>query len=231
MVQQTLDSKVSEYGLCNPESSSPSTVSVKKTPMTDLQSGNRKDLHLVYVRRKSGAESGKSNTYGGISTTNSNSSHSRQVANPEETNRSKNQIEEPNVSCFPAFSLLPNAPLTISSEKASVLLSVGKSGMMLLPLEFNHNPVASATPLLNSPKESKKLHWEERYFQLQMLLNRLDQSSRDDYVQMLRSLSSVELSRLAVELEKKSIQLSLEEAKEMQRLALLNLFGKPLKNV
>lgn len=241
MVKQTLDSKVSEYGLCNPENSSlncakQSPVAVKKTPMEDLQNENRKDTgaantvsgtkrppawlipsknqfagsnspnpHLVYVRRKSEADCGKNSIHGGVNMSMSTSPCPRKVANLEETKYSKNQIEEPKVSSF------SNTPLKSSCVKASVPLSVGES-------------VASATPL-------KKIHLDERYFQLQMQLNRLDQSSRDDYVQMLRSLSSVELSRLAFELEKKSIQLLLEEANEMRRLAQLNVLGKSLKNV
>ncbi|MBA0829156.1 hypothetical protein Goarm_013776, partial [Gossypium armourianum] len=45
----------------------------------------------------------------------------------------------------------------------------------------------------------------------------------------LRSLSAVELSKHAIELEKRSIQLSLEEAKELQRVAVLNVLGKTMK--
>nr|AFK49386.1 unknown [Medicago truncatula] len=63
-----------------------------------------------------------------------------------------------------------------------------------------------------------------------MLLRKLDQSDQAEYIQMLQSLSSVELSRHAVELEKRSIQLSLEEAKELQRVAVLNVLGKSAKN-
>ncbi|PIN00585.1 hypothetical protein CDL12_26911 [Handroanthus impetiginosus] len=51
----------------------------------------------------------------------------------------------------------------------------------------------------------------ERYLQLQRSLKMLDESNQDDYVQMLQSLSSVELSQHAVELEKWSITLQLEE--------------------
>ncbi|KAJ6346496.1 hypothetical protein OIU78_009011 [Salix suchowensis] len=74
------------------------------------------------------------------------------------------------------------------------------------------------------------MHWEERYCQLQILLKKLDESDQEEYAQKLRSVSSVELSRHAIELEKRSIQLSLEEAKEVQRVAILNVLGKSLKN-
>ncbi|GKV23882.1 hypothetical protein SLEP1_g33564 [Rubroshorea leprosula] len=282
MVQQMIDSKVSEYGLHNPENSPPACekqppVALKKTPLRDSQnenrmvvpnsngnspytkdggaaidttkvsgtkrppawlnpsqdqspSGNSPNAHLVYVRRKSEPEFGKTSTCDGVNL-NTSGPCLRQVDNLEGTNQSKPQIKEPKVSCFPAFSPLPKASSMTPSAKASVPSSVGKSGMMLPPSEPNNHPVSSATPLLDSPKEIKKLHWEERYCQLQMLLKKLDQSNQEDYVQMLRSLSSVELSRHAVELEKRSIQLTLEEAKEMDRVALLNVLGKTMKNV
>ncbi|XP_023633802.1 uncharacterized protein LOC17880459 isoform X2 [Capsella rubella] len=59
---------------------------------------------------------------------------------------------------------------------------------------------------------SHRLDWEERYHHLQTLLNKLnDSSDRNDHVQMLWSLPSSELSKHAVDLEKRSIQFSLEE--------------------
>ncbi|KAE8706641.1 Ubiquitin family protein isoform 1 [Hibiscus syriacus] len=73
-------------------------------------------------------------------------------------------------------------------------------------------PAFSPAPLTSSTSSSAKkllclyllLHWEERYYQLQMLLKKLDQSDLEDY-------AWTKLSKHAVELEKRSIQLSLEE--------------------
>ncbi|KAL5079589.1 hypothetical protein RYX36_008011 [Vicia faba] len=87
----------------------------------------------------------------------------------------------------------------------------------------------STNPSIPS-KVFKYLLWEERYQHLLAFLRMLDQSDQADYIQMLQSLSSVELSRHAVELEKRSIQLSLEEAKELQRVAALNVLGKSVNN-
>ncbi|XP_022762950.1 uncharacterized protein LOC111308683 [Durio zibethinus] len=280
MVQQTTDSKFSEYGLRNPENNSRTfdkqpPVGAKKTPLRDLQNENRivpnspgsspfsKDRgpvidpikvsgtkrpstecpvspsycqspsnsaangHLVYVRRKSEPELGKSSAFDCTST--SNCQHLRQVGQLEESNQQKSQIKEPNISCFPAFAPLPMASMTSSSAKSSVTLPLGKSAMRLAPSDSNQHPVVSAAPLLDSSKEIEKLHWEEQYYQLQMQLKKLDQSEQEDYTQMLRSLSAVDLSRHAIELEKRSIQLSLEEAKEMQRVAILNVLGKTMK--
>ncbi|CAI8611498.1 unnamed protein product [Vicia faba] len=94
---------------------------------------------------------------------------------------------------------------------------------------FSPFPMPSTNPSIPS-KVFKYLLWEERYQHLLAFLRILDQSDQADYIQMLQSLSSVELSRHAVELEKRSIQLSLEEAKELQRVAALNVLGKSVNN-
>ncbi|PPS16408.1 hypothetical protein GOBAR_AA04229 [Gossypium barbadense] len=259
MGQQTIDSKVSEYGLRNPESNSLTCdkqplVGTKKTPLRDLQnenrtvpystgsssfskergpvidpakvSGNKRPApecpvspsrcqspssssingHLVYVRRKPEAELVKNCALDCSST--SNCQQPRPAGGQvEEINQKKPQIKEPKVSCFPAFAPLPMAPLTSSSAKPSVPILLGKSATRLAPpLESNQHTAVSSASALDSPNGFKKLHWEE-----------------------LRSLSAVELSKHAIELEKRSIQLSLEEAKELQRVAVLNVLGKTMK--
>ncbi|XP_010436925.1 PREDICTED: uncharacterized protein LOC104720745 [Camelina sativa] len=88
--------------------------------------------------------------------------------------------------------------------------------------------VASSSP---QGPPSHRLDWEERYDHLQTLLNKLNESDRNDHVQMLWSLPSSELSKHAVELEKRSIQFSLEEAREMQRVAALNVLGRSVHSL
>nr|VDC98426.1 unnamed protein product [Brassica oleracea] len=86
---------------------------------------------------------------------------------------------------------------------------------------------ASSSSTVPPPPE-----WEERYHHLQMLLNKLNDSDQTDHhLHMLWSLSSVELSKHAVDLEKRSIQLSLEEAREMQRVAALNVLGRSVSTL
>ncbi|KAG7544412.1 Protein LIN52 [Arabidopsis suecica] len=92
-------------------------------------------------------------------------------------------------------------------------------------------PQAQAQAQEPTTTTSHKLDWEERYLHLQMLLNKLNQSDRTDHVQMLWSLSSAELSKHAVDLEKRSIQFSLEEAREMQRVAALNVLGRSVNSL
>ncbi|KAK7247642.1 hypothetical protein RIF29_42530 [Crotalaria pallida] len=184
---------------------------------------------LVYVRRKSEAELVKS-TACENSNINAYCTHSRQLCCDEEAAHTKPCTKEPKVSCFPAFAPFPVASSMNSSGKPSVPISLGKSAMRLAPAESNY-VTASSSPTIGNPKGLKNVHWEERYHQLQMFLRKLTLSDQEEYIQMLRSLSSVELSRHAVELEKRSIQLSLEEAKELQRVAVLNVLGKPVKNI
>ncbi|XP_019414660.1 PREDICTED: uncharacterized protein LOC109326431 [Lupinus angustifolius] len=108
-----------------------------------------------------------------------------------------------------------------SSGNPSLPISLHKS----TPLHSNY-VTASSSPTTRL----QNVHWEDRYQQLHMFLRNLDISHQQEYMQMLRSLSSVELSRHAVELEKRSIQLSLEEARELQRVRVLNVLEKPVKN-
>ncbi|KAF5727112.1 hypothetical protein HS088_TW22G00799 [Tripterygium wilfordii] len=264
MVQQTIDSKFSEYGLGSTETNLPThdkqlPVAVKKTPLKDLQNENRitvpgpvgypallKDRgpivdtakvsgsripspecplsppwpqpaasngangQLVYVRRKPEAELGKSNTCDALSN-NADCPHAKQLGDQEVTILPRTHVKEPNFACFPAVAPSPVATLMSSSGKPSVSVPLGNSNMRSATAESNYKSVASATVALGNLKGTTNLHWEERYHQLQLYLKKLDQSNQEEYVQMLRSISSVELSRLAVELEKRSIQLSLEE--------------------
>lgn len=233
MVQQTIDSKFSEYGMGSTENDLPTrdkqlSVAVKKAALRDLQNDNRimmpnstenspplKDRnpisdslevsgakkpslecpespplyqspssyaangHLVYVRRKSEAELGKSST-GDITSINAECLQSRKLNHQEETSQPKSQME-PKVSCFPAFAPFPMVASISSSGKPSVPRNLGKPGMTLSPIEPNNHPVASAAPLLSNLKGS----WEERYNQLQMFLRKLDEADQEDYLQSM----------------------------------------------
>ncbi|KAF4382790.1 hypothetical protein G4B88_021573 [Cannabis sativa] len=280
MVQQTVDSKVREYGMGTSETEFPTgdkqlPVAVKKTVLRDLQndsrvrvpnsiekspllkdtspltstiklSGTKRDSlecpespsqhrssnsnftngHLVYVRRKSEAELGKSSTCDSTNTnTNTNRLQSRPFGQQKEIIQPLPQTKNPEVSCLPGHSPIAMTSSMISSRKPSVPLPQ-KSGMQLASKEST-DPLVSDTPLSSNLKALRNLHWEDRYCRLHSLLNKLDQSQQVDYIKMLWSLSSVELNRHAVELEKRSIQLSLEEAKELQRVQVLNVLGKP----
>ncbi|KAL1561496.1 hypothetical protein AAHA92_04190 [Salvia divinorum] len=67
----------------------------------------------------------------------------------------------------------------------------------------------------------------ERFIHLQKFLKQCDEAKQRDYTQMLMHLPPSELSKHAVELEKRAIQLTIEEGNEMQRMKALNIFIKP----
>ncbi|XP_054799051.1 uncharacterized protein LOC129303637 isoform X2 [Prosopis cineraria] len=184
--------------------------------------------HLVYVRRKAETDLGKSSASGNPSINAYCPISSSRQPGEDEIARPKSEIKEPKVSCFPAFAPFPITPSVSSSGKPSVPFSIGNSAMRLATVESSF---AAAGPTIGHTIGSKNAHWEERYHRLQMFLRKLDQSDQEEYIQMLQSISSIELSRHAVDLEKRSIQLSLEEAKELQRVAVLNILGKSLKNL
>ncbi|KAE8669936.1 Ubiquitin family protein isoform 1 [Hibiscus syriacus] len=178
MGQQTIDPKISEYGLRNPENNSATCdkqplVGAKKKPLRDLQNEHRT---VPY------------------STGSSSISKDRGPAT-DPTKVSGTKRPSPN-----ALHLHHSRwhPRQVLSCKPSMPLPPGKPATGLAPVESNQHTVVSAASGLDSPKGTIKLHFEERYYQFA------------DALKMLRSLSAVEPSK-AVELEKRSIQLSLEE--------------------
>ncbi|XP_073158120.1 uncharacterized protein [Henckelia pumila] len=67
----------------------------------------------------------------------------------------------------------------------------------------------------------------ERFIHLQKFLKQCDETNQREYMQTLMHLSPAELSKHAVDLEKRAIQLTMEEGNEMQRMKALNILGKP----
>ncbi|CAK9144861.1 unnamed protein product [Ilex paraguariensis] len=196
----------------------------QKCPTNNTSNG-----HLVYVRRKAEAELGKSSA-SDITRSNVDYSQLRKLGDQDKATEQKLGMTDSKM-CVPEVAPLPRAsPVCFSSLKPSIPLSLGKSDNMLTPADSKYLHVSCAKSSTGNLKRIDIQHLEERYCQLQNLLKNLDQSNLDGYIQMLRSLSSVELSKHAVELEKRSIQLSLEEAKEMQRVQILDVLGKYPKN-
>ncbi|XP_058090632.1 uncharacterized protein LOC131237034 [Magnolia sinica] len=183
--------------------------------------------HLVYVRRRTESEPGSTNT---CNAENAESPQPIKSSNgKQELHGPQNRREEPKVACFPAFAPMPATSLaTFSSGGPSVPNSTGKLRNGLAVSEPNYNTIATGTPYLVSPLSQRtgNRHWEERFSRLQTFLKTCDQSSQEEYVKQLRSLSAIDRSRHAVELEKRAILLSLEEGKEIQRVKALNVLGK-----
>lgn len=191
---------------------------------------NTANGHLVYVRRKSDADIGK-NSPSDNTSIKADYPNLNKLGQVAETAHLNSQVKELQNHCFQAFAPFPMVSPMNAPGKPSVPHHVGKYGINLATAESIFRSAPSTVPSEGIPIGWKNLQWEDRYHQLQLLLNKLDQSDQHDYLQVLRSLSSVELSRHAVELEKRSIQLSLEEAKELQRVGVLNVLGNPVKNI
>ncbi|XP_021769930.1 uncharacterized protein LOC110734188 isoform X1 [Chenopodium quinoa] len=197
------------------------------SPQQQSSGNNGANGHLVYVRRKSEAETGKSSNIEVIAD-NANPPDLSQLGHQEDGNRPKSLINESQIQPLPAYAPIAGSVMSIPSGKPSVPLTFGNSNTKVALEKPTPQAVTSG---ITSPVEAriKKQNWEERYIQLQMYLKKLDQSNQEDHLQLLRSLSASELSRHAVELEKQAIQLSLEQGKELQRVKALNVLGKSLK--
>uniref|UniRef100_A0A1D1YPN6 NADH-ubiquinone oxidoreductase 30. subunit, mitochondrial n=1 Tax=Anthurium amnicola TaxID=1678845 RepID=A0A1D1YPN6_9ARAE len=181
--------------------------------------------HLVYVRRKL-EETGKSSTVDlGITVPPMSKKINTQG---KEQNHQQDHMQEPRVSCFPSPTAA--ASLTISSRGPSVPPSVGLPVNGLLAAEPNSSMFSSVTPALSNRPSLRGIHWKDRFLMLQIYLNKCDQSSQEEYVKSLRSLSALGRSMHAVELEKRAIHLLLEEGKELRRMKLLNVLGKVSPN-
>uniref|UniRef100_A0A0E0M470 Uncharacterized protein n=1 Tax=Oryza punctata TaxID=4537 RepID=A0A0E0M470_ORYPU len=76
------------------------------------------------------------------------------------------------------------------------------------------------------PQKSSSRDWKERFIRLQAFLRNNEQSGQEEYIHMLRSLSSVGRSKLAIELENRAVKLLIEEGKELQKMKVLNVLNK-----
>lgn len=210
-------------------------------PLSRCSTNNSGSGHLVYVRRRPEGELSKTaanNNQSGVTDYPQLKKQSGVTDNPQlkklsqrdEKTQTEVQMKEARFYT-PEVSSISWTPSRCSlSTKPSVPPSTGESNNNLVSVNVSNHQVTSTRLLLDNPKKVNFKRWEERYFQLQNLLHKLEQSKQEDYVQMLRSLSSVDLSKHAVELEKRSIRLALEEAKEVQRVRVLDVLGKYPKN-
>ncbi|PRQ19271.1 hypothetical protein RchiOBHm_Chr7g0215391 [Rosa chinensis] len=152
--------------------------------------------------------------------------HLQKQAGVTDDRTKKQENESP---CAPSFA--PNfltSPISFSPGKPPVPLFLGKSsnaspGARSRHLKFTPDRMVSN---LVDPKRNNDENRTERFLCLQNLLKLIDESNQGEYIQMLRCLSSSELNRHAVELEKRSMLLSVEEAKEIQRMKALNILVK-----
>ncbi|GAA0138788.1 hypothetical protein LIER_00468 [Lithospermum erythrorhizon] len=178
--------------------------------------------HLVYVRRKPEVESSKSSGCGSRSV-GTDCDPVTESSNHDEAFKCREDLKEPENKSTDMLSTSRNSSVGILDEKPSLTFSSPPGTKNIFSPSECTPHITGAGPLPADKKtvNFKQLH--ERYCDLQDVLRALDQSNQDEYIQLLRSLSSVELNRHAVDLEKRAIQLTFEEAKELQRAFAFNV--------
>ena len=196
-------------------------------PCHQFFSSNGANDHLVYARRRFESELGKRRILD-LPNKNADNLHSTQFCqNMQQIPEQQTQMKDRNAYCAPAFAPIPLASLvTFAFGEPSVPLSMGKPSNELLDVESNYLKVTSEVPHSVHSKETDDQQRKERFLRLQKVLKQCDEFDQNDYIQMLRSFSPSELSRHAIELEKRAIQLTVEEGKEIQRMKELNILGK-----
>lgn len=135
--------------------------------------------------------------------------------------RKPTQVRRKDIHYVPAVT--PNT--TLSYYSPSLPSSLGKPNNGAIAAERDRLKDSSEALQIANPKRSDARHWEEWDLRLQNSLKSCDESDNRDLLQRLRELSPTELSMYAFELEKKAMQLAVEEGKEVQRMKELNIFG------
>lgn len=196
-------------------------------PCHQFFSSNGANDHLVYARRRFESELGKRRILDLPNKNADNLLSTQFCQNMQQIPQQQTQMKDRNVYCAPAFAPIPLASLvTFAFGEPSVPLSMGKPSNELLDVESNYLKVTSEVPHSVPSKETDDQQRKERFLRLQKVLKQCDEFDQNDYIQMLRSFSPSELSRHAIELEKRAIQLTVEEGKEIQRMKELNILGK-----
>lgn len=196
-------------------------------PCHQFFSSNGANDHLVYARRRFESELGKRRILDLPNKNADNLLSTQFCQNMQQIPQQQTQMKDRNAYCAPAFAPIPLASLvTFAFGEPSVPLSMGKPSNELLDVESNYLKVTSEVPHSVHSKETDDQQRKERFLRLQKVLKQCDEFDQNDYIQMLRSFSPSELSRHAIELEKRAIQLTVEEGKEIQRMKELNILGK-----
>jgi len=124
------------------------------------------------------------------------------------------------------------APSGISATNTASQAAISAANLVssgVSPTHTASNDAMSATtqaPNRAHPPRSSNQDRSDRFLRLQAFLRNNEQSGQEEYIRMLRSLSSVGRSKHAIELEKRAANLLIEEGKELQKMKVLNVLGK-----
>ncbi|XP_038884507.1 uncharacterized protein LOC120075309 [Benincasa hispida] len=131
-------------------------------------------------------------------------------------------------SCAPAFSsLLAASPMANSPVRSSLPIFTEKPGNFLAVAGSSLLGIPPGSEILRSVDSNGITDEQrtERLFNLQKFLKHCDESDRKGVIEFLHGLPPSELSNFAINLEKRSMNLSVEEGKEIQRMKALNILG------
>ncbi|CAI9758026.1 unnamed protein product [Fraxinus pennsylvanica] len=146
---------------------------------------------------------------------------------PLEISKKQTLMRESNIRRAPVATSNHMTPVMVfSSVGPSVPSSLGKHGNNTQAPGSDCLSVSSELPHVVDSKDNSDQLRTERFIRLQNFLRQCDEANQMDRIQMLLHLSPLELSKHAVELEKRAIQLTIDEGKEMQRLKALNVLAK-----
>lgn len=145
----------------------------------------------------------------------------------QEIPQKQTHMKENRVHLIPVASQNHIAPMmTFSSGGPSVPSSLGKQSNIAQAPVSDYLKVSSDLPHKIDLKSTNEKLRTDRFIQLHNFLEQHDKTNQREYIQKLLNSSPAELSKHAVELEKRAIQLALEEGKEMQRMTALNILRK-----
>ncbi|KAL6578265.1 hypothetical protein OROMI_010593 [Orobanche minor] len=136
----------------------------------------------------------------------------------QEVSQKSTQKKDSNVHHTPKSS---NRTATLGPTSNNQTATLGKQGNITAAAK-----VSSEIPRTVDSKVTGDQLRTERFIRLQKFLKQCDETNQREYAQKLLRLSPSELSKHAVELEKRAIQLTIEEGNEMQRMKALNILGK-----
>ncbi|XP_075082123.1 uncharacterized protein LOC107771183 isoform X2 [Nicotiana tabacum] len=190
-------------------------------------SSNGMNEHILNVRRRFDLELGKGRIQNSVDKFVEGTQASKPPCQLQREIPQKQNQQREGSSGHPPVAM-PNhmtPMMTYSRGGPSIPNSLGKAAnsahaAQIDSSKFSPEPVHT----LDIKVEDQQL--TEHFIRLQKFLKQCDESNRTDYIQMLLHLSPAELSRHAVDLEKRAIQLTIEEGKEMQRVKALNVLGK-----
>ncbi|XP_008464851.1 uncharacterized protein LOC103502625 isoform X1 [Cucumis melo] len=132
-------------------------------------------------------------------------------------------------SCAPAFSsFLATSPMAFSPVRSSFPIFTEKPGNFLAVTGSNLLGIPPGLEILRSDDSNGITDEQrtERLFNLQKLLKHFDKSDQKGVIEIvLHGLPPSELSNFAINLEKRSMHLSVEEGKEIQRMKALNILS------